>query len=318
MAESKISVSPSKPATDYAAASARVEALQAKDGPDVREDSHTRLWTHGEKTERVIVYYHGYTNAPPQFSQLGDDFYQRGYNVLVPRLPYHGLKDPLNKEQEKLTAEALAQLTQETVDIAQGLGEKVTISGLSAGGVMAAWAAQFRSDIDLAVGMAPATGLPYVPMWVSTLFRKLAPHLPSMYIWWDPRVKEKSNGPPHAYPRFSTRGLAEVFRLGRDVLDAAETTVPACSRLLCITSAFDAAVHLPTIYRLEDGLEGARRQPAHVRIPQRPEDLARHDRPGVAYTEHRRDVPCAIGSDYPIRRLRLAHGFAKMKEYANG
>lgn len=251
MAESKIPVNPSRPATDYAAALARVAALQANDGPDVREDSHTRLWTHGEKTDHVVVYYHGYTNAPPQFNQMGEDLYQRGYNVLVPRLPYHGLQDPLTKEQEKLSAENLAQLTQETVDIAQGLGTNVTITGLSAGGVMAAWAAQHRSDIDLVVEMAPALGLPFVPMWVSTLFRKAAPHLPSMYIWWDPRVKEKINGPPHAYPRFSTRGLAEVFRLGREVLDDAATTAPAARRIVSVTSAFDTAVHLPTVHKLE-------------------------------------------------------------------
>jgi pimeloyl-ACP methyl ester carboxylesterase len=270
MAELKISVSQSKPATDYAAAVARVEALKAKDGPDVREDSHTRLWTHGEKTDRVIVYYHGYTNAPPQFDQMGQAFYERGYNVLVPRLPFHGLQDPLTKQQENLTAEAMAQLTQETVDIAQGLGAKVTISGLSAGGVMAAWAAQYRSDVDLAVGLAPATGLPFVPMWVSTLFRKMAPHLPSMYIWWDPRVKEKINGPPHAYPRFSTRGLAEVFRLGREVYDAAGTSAPAARRILCITSAFDTAVHLPTVHKLE---ERWRADGADLRTYEFPRDL---------------------------------------------
>jgi carboxylesterase len=143
-------------------------------------------------------------------------------------------------------------LTQETADIAHGLGTKVTIAGLSAGGVMSAWAAQNRSDIDLAVSMGPALGLPFVPAWVSSLFRKLAPHLPSMYIWWDPRVKEKIVGPPHAYPRFSTRGLAEVFRLGRQVLDAAATTAPVAPHIVCVTSAFDAAIHLPTAHKLEE------------------------------------------------------------------
>jgi esterase/lipase len=73
---------------------------------------------------------------------LGEQLCQQGYNVLAARLPYHGLKDPLTTEQSKMTAEDMAALTQETVDIAQGLGDKVTIAGLSAGGVMAAWAAQ--------------------------------------------------------------------------------------------------------------------------------------------------------------------------------
>jgi hypothetical protein len=99
--------------------------------------------------------------------------------------------------------------------------------------------------------MAPALGLPFVPMWVSTLFRKLAPRLPNFYMWWDPRVKDKIQGPAHAYPRFSTRGLAEIFSMGKKVLDAAVTAPPAARRILAISSAFDTAVHLPTVHKLE-------------------------------------------------------------------
>ena len=90
-----------------------------------------------------------------------------------------------------------------------------------------------------------------MPYWVSTLFRKTAPHLPNIYIWWDPRVKDKINGPGHAYPRFSTHGLAQVFRMGRKVIDTAKTTRPAARRIDVITSAFDTAVHLPTVHKLE-------------------------------------------------------------------
>ena len=84
-----------KPAATFEEATARVKALQAKDGADVREDSRTRLWSQGKQAEHVLVYYHGYTNAPPQFNILGEDLCKQGFNVLVPRLPYHGLKDPL-------------------------------------------------------------------------------------------------------------------------------------------------------------------------------------------------------------------------------
>jgi carboxylesterase len=225
---------------------ARVEALQGKDSPDVREDSRTRLWTQGQKAAHVLVYYHGYTNAPPQFNLLGDELYKLGYNVLVPRLPHHGLKDPLTEEQAKLTAKEMAALTQETVDIAQGLGEKVTISGLSAGGVMAAWAAQFRPDVDLAVVMGPAFGLPFIPAWGCSLARSAVGVLPNFFIWWDPRVKDKIVGPAHAYPRFSTKGLAETFRLGDEVRSAAKEIKPAARQIQVILSDFDTAIHLPT------------------------------------------------------------------------
>jgi carboxylesterase len=236
----------SKPATTFEEAIERVTALQAQDGPDVRDDSHTRIWSQGRQAEYALVYYHGNTNAPPQFNLLGEDLYKMGFNVLVPRLPYHGLKDPLTQEPAKLTAEDLAALTQETVDIARGLGKRVTIAGLSAGGVLAAWAAQFRADVDLAVVLSPAFGLPFVPSWASSLYRSVVPHVPNFFVWWDPRVKEKINGPPHAYPRFSTKSVAETFRLGKEVRDAAKTSKPAAKHIQVVLSAFDTAIHLPT------------------------------------------------------------------------
>lgn len=241
---------PTRPAQGYAEAVARVEALQALDGPAVRSDSGTRLWTHGKQTERAIVFYHGYTNAPPQYNLLGEHFFLAGYNVLAPRLPHHGLQDPLTTDQMNLTAEELITLTQETTDIAFGLGRRVTIAGLSCGGVMAGWAAAFRPDVFLALGMAPAANFPFVPMWVSAGFRKAAPRLPNMFIWWDPRVKEKIQGPPHAYPRFSTRGLGQIFRMARVLYDYANVQAPQAQHIAVMTSAFDAAVSNKTIYKL--------------------------------------------------------------------
>jgi pimeloyl-ACP methyl ester carboxylesterase len=242
----------SKPATSYEEAMARVKALQAKDGSDVREDSRTRLWTQGKKVDHALVYYHGYTNAPPQFNLMGEDLCKLGYNVLVPRLPHHGLKDPLTTDQANLTAEEMAAMIQETVDIAQGLGSRVTISGLSAGGVMAAWAAQFRADVDLAVVMGPAYGFPFVPSWLTSFGSGLIKVLPNFFVWWDPRVKEKIVGPAHAYPRFSTKGLAQTFRLGHEVRNAAAKEKPLARRIQVILSDFDAAIHLPTAKKVTE------------------------------------------------------------------
>jgi pimeloyl-ACP methyl ester carboxylesterase len=233
---------PSQPARTYAEAQARIAALQALDDATVRPGSGTAFRSHGKKAERAVVFYHGYTNAPPQFDRLGEEFFRRGYNVLVPRLPHHGLNDPMTTEQEKLTAEELVCTIQESVDIAQGLGEHVSVCGISCGGVMTSWAAQYRSDVDLVVGIAPSAGLPFVPMWVSSLFRNVAPRLKNKYIWWDPRVKAEIVGPPYAYPRFSTHSLAQIFRLGRHVYDASANMPARAKRLKSITSEFDTAV----------------------------------------------------------------------------
>lgn len=246
---------PSQPARTFAEAQTRIAALQALDDASVRPGSGTALWSHGKKVERAVVFYHGYTNAPPQFARLGEEFFQRGYNVLVPRLPHHGLNDPMTTEQEKLTAEELVQTIQESVDIAQGLGEHVSVCGISCGGVMASWVAQYRSDVDLVVGIAPSAGLPFAPMWVSTLFRNVAPYLKNMYIWWDPRVKEQIVGPPYAYPRFSTHSLAQIFRLGRHIYDMSANMPARAKCLKSITSEFDTAVQNTIVYDILDHWE---------------------------------------------------------------
>lgn len=246
---------PSQPARTFEEAQARIAALQALDDATVRPGSGTAFRSHGEKVARTVVFYHGYTNAPPQYDRLGEEFFQRGYNVLVPRLPHHGLNDPLTDEQAKLTAEELVQTIQESVDIAQGLGEHVSVCGISCGGVMASWAAQYRSDVDLVVGIAPSAGLPIAPKWVSTVFRKVAPHLKNIYIWWDPRVKEKIVGPPYAYPRFSTHSLAQIFRLGRHIYDVSANMPARAKHLKSITSDFDTAVKNAITYDILDHWE---------------------------------------------------------------
>ncbi len=233
---------PSQPARTFEEAQARVTALQALDDATVRPGSGTKLRSHGQKAARAIVFYHGYTNAPPQYDRLGEEFFQRGYNVLVPRLPHHGLNDPLTTEQEKLTAEELVQTIQESIDIAQGLGDHVSVCGISCGGVMASWAAQYRADVDLALPIAPSAGLPIAPAWASSLFRRVAPRLKNMYVWWDPRVKAEIVGPKYAYPRFSTHSLAQIFRLARHVYEMSANMPARARRLKSITSDFDTAV----------------------------------------------------------------------------
>src|SRR6185503_9544167 len=119
--------------------------------------------THGQKVERAILLLHGYTNCPQQFLELGQRFYDLGYNVLIAPLPHHGLANRLTDEQSQLTAKELASYADEMVDIAHGLGNEVVMMGISGGGVATAWAAQNRSDLDLAVIISPAFGFKEIP-----------------------------------------------------------------------------------------------------------------------------------------------------------
>lgn len=232
---------PAHPAADYAAALGRIQALRAEEGDEYYPACRLKFMDHGIKTDKVIVFLHGYTNCPEQFRQLGELFFEQGYNVLIAPQPHMGLADRMNREHERLTSEELAAYTNGVLDIAQGLGEHVSLVGLSGGGVMAAWAAQERSDLDLAVVIAPSFGYTFIPGFLTVPTLNLFHRLPNFYQWWDP-VQKMDISPDYGYPRFATRALAEILRMAFLVKEAACQEAPAAGAILVITNSGDIAV----------------------------------------------------------------------------
>jgi carboxylesterase len=127
------------------------------------------------------------------------------------------------------------------VDIAQGLGEHVSLAGISMGGTATAWAAQQRSDLDLAVLISPAFGFQMIPRSVTPPAVNAFVALPNFFQWADATLKA-DNGPPYTYPRRSTRALAQTLRLGFAVQALTEQGPPAARSLLVITNANDTSV----------------------------------------------------------------------------
>ena len=205
-----------KPVASYAEAVQCVKEMQEADNQDsTRDVCITKLFDHGSQTERVIVLLHGFTNCPEQFAILGRQFYDAGFNVLIPRFPYHGLSDRLTNALAQLRSEDLCRFGDEVINIAHGLGKKVTVMGISGGGTLSAWLAQNRPDLDYSFPIAPFFALNKTPGWAMRLFERLGMTLPNFFMWWDPRTKADN---PHAiyyaYPRYPMRAMVEIFRLG--------------------------------------------------------------------------------------------------------
>ena len=235
-------VSKPKPVNDYVTAVKRIAVLQQLDTPEVNPLCRLHWLSHGHRMDRVVIFWHGYTSCPRQFHQLGQIFHAQGYNVLIPRLPHHGLTDRLASDQTRLTAEDLAALVDEVTDLAHGLGQQVTVAGFSAGGVLAGWTAQHRSDVERVVIISPVFWLKAIPAALSQPFIKLLLALPNFYRWWDPILKAESPGPQHGYPRYSSRALAQILRLGLAVRLAARSAKPAARSITVVTNPNDWAV----------------------------------------------------------------------------
>ena len=100
----------SSPVAGYADALAQIDAIwdEENETTGFNPVCQSILMTHGQRVERAIVFYHGFTSCPEQFRELGQRFFDLGYNVYVPLAPYHGLTDRFGTALENLTAADLA------------------------------------------------------------------------------------------------------------------------------------------------------------------------------------------------------------------
>ncbi len=239
-------IKPSVPAAAYADACARLQALQAGEAAvadgDVRPECATRLLDHGRATEHVLVLIHGFTSCPHQFQGVAPLLHEQGHTVLLPRLPRHGYRDPLTRATAGLTAAEMIDTVTEAVDIAQGLGQKVTVLGFSLGGVLAAWLAQTRRDLHHVILLSPALGVQALSPRRRAIAAHLLALLPNFFQWWHPALKHQRIGPQHTYPRFPSRGLAALLRLGMLVLKRAKQTRPATGAITIINNPSDPVI----------------------------------------------------------------------------
>jgi esterase/lipase len=235
----------------YTGALERLEEVEARDAAVASGQGRSLALTHGRRVERAIVLLHGLANCPRQMALLGQQLAERGYNVFIPRLPHHGLADRMTEALADLTAGELLDATREALDIAHGLGEHVSVAGLSMGGVLAAWCAQQRPDVGQAVLIAPMLAPPFSKEWLTRPFVRWLLHRPNAFWWWDPRLREALL-PDYAYPRFSTWALARLYQLADAVMADAARTPPSAPSILAIGSRRDPAVSNGATRRLID------------------------------------------------------------------
>jgi esterase/lipase len=126
----------------------------------LQKGSETRLYLHPTPAPKgTLVMYHGYTAGTWQFDILAKQAYEDGYNVVIPRLPGHGLKDKNGKEDpsQLLTAKNwhdYETFGDKTYEMAKALGGPVSTLGLSVGGNIALHVAEHH-EVGKVVAYAP-------------------------------------------------------------------------------------------------------------------------------------------------------------------
>ena len=155
---------PAKPAVSAARAEAvaKLRAMVAEEAKlPLQQGSETRLYLHeGAPPRGTLVMYHGFSAGTWQFDLLAKQAFAEGYDVVIPRLPGHGLKtedgveDPsqLPKAGDWRRYEAFAE---QTYQVAKGLGGPLSVLGLSVGANVALDVAEKHPDIHRVVAYAP-------------------------------------------------------------------------------------------------------------------------------------------------------------------
>lgn len=229
-------------ARDRTEAQARLAELQARDHEGISDQTRTRLFEPDGGSDVTVIIWHGFTNAPSQFVEVSQWLSDQGVRVLLPRMPYHGHSDVLTRQLEELAAHELVEHVDTCVDIAAGLGTQVWVLGLSAGSVLASWAAATRVEVDRALLAAPLVAPKGFPMPLVRLFVRFPRMLPNIYMWWDPRKKENIGESPHAYPGFPVRGILPFLHLSESMYDGQVVPNHPLRRVVLLSNPGDFAI----------------------------------------------------------------------------
>jgi len=101
----------------------------------VRDGCQPRIMEHPESSGKAIVLVHGLSDSPYFMTAIGDYFFNRlGYNVYMPLLHFHGLKDP--KGMEGVELEEWKSNVSFAIDAASLKASEISVGGLSTGGAL--------------------------------------------------------------------------------------------------------------------------------------------------------------------------------------
>src|SRR6516162_1001263 len=184
-------VSIPEPEESYEKAIEKFSALEkAESALPLRPEGRSRLLTQGQKTERVFVLLHGLTNCPEQFIPLARILHASGANVVVPRARYAGFADRMNAFQGLQSGQDLLDQAATGLDIASGLGDRISLVGLSGGAVAAERMAQNREGIESVLLLSPFFSVHGQPVVLIDGISAALAHAPNFYVWWNANQKE--------------------------------------------------------------------------------------------------------------------------------
>jgi len=231
----------------FARAEVAFDASDARSGEPVAADGRSLRFTHGRRTPRVTIFFHGLSAVPRQFAALAAHVYGQGENVLMPRLPQHGHIDRMSEALRELRSDDLVAFAKQQVALANEFGDTVRVVGFSMGGLLAAWIAQ-HEQVSEVIAIAPFLGIAGVPSGLMPILARNLRARRNAFLWWDPLRRERML-PTRGYPRYATHAVAEGLLLAGQLAALAHKTPPR-SPITLIANVDETAVNNSAIRQL--------------------------------------------------------------------
>jgi pimeloyl-ACP methyl ester carboxylesterase len=227
--------------------------------PDkVRDGCHPRIMEHSN-AEKAIVLVHGLTDSPYFMNAIGDYFNENlGYNVYLPLLHCHGLKEPEGMEGVEL--EEWKANVGFAIKSASARCGQISIGGLSTGGTLSFYMAAtnpkingtlylFSAALDLAGKRFQFIG--------DIAERLLRTPLAVLFDSKKPLIGDN----PYRYDRIDVDGAKELARLIKEtdtIIDGYDGKTPFPKKVFAAHSECDTTANIAGIEEL-----------AKVSIPER-------------------------------------------------
>lgn len=244
----------------------------------VRDGCHPRFMEHEAPTAKAIVLIHGLTDSPYFMTAIGDYFFRHlGYNVYLPLLQCHGLKEPNGMEGVKLD-EWKANVNF-AVDMAASKAHQVSIGGLSTGGALSFYTAVknpkingtlylFSAALDLAGGIGGVVGDLIGDLVGELKERLLRTPVADLVDFFD-NTKPLIGVNPYCYARMDLDGARELSKLIEEtdtLINGFNPKEPFSKRIFAAHSESDVTAAITGIEDLQK--VSARGQFTFFRIPE--------------------------------------------------
>lgn len=241
----------------YEAAIADVPSFDEKEGKEVADLCVSRVYHSGKKVARSIILWHGYTNCPKQFDELGKRLAAKGYNVLIPRTPGHGYTDRMTDALGKVTFEDFIAYIHRSLAIGAMLGEETTVVGLSGGGTFAMWSALYEKDAERVISIAPVAYPDGFDPYLREFVIRYTSWMPNELRWWSDEKKGDLPGPPYSYRRYASKSMGIILHMSSTVEQALRGGMQLHKPVTFVINEADQALRTPELIEISGLFEKA-------------------------------------------------------------